>query len=166
MSCNWLSQKDIHSSFVRALTISAHGGLEQLEVMDIPEPPLRSATDIRVRMRAAALNHLDLFVLSGLPGVTLLPRWVVASDGCGTVESVGDDVSSVAPGDFVVLNPGISDRTCMYCAAGEQSLCIHFGILGEHLPGTAAELVVVPAENVRRVPATTDPAIAAAFPLA
>src|SRR5205814_1216783 len=91
---------------------------------------------------------------------------VVASDGCGTVESVGDDVSSVAPGDFVVLNPGISDRTCMYCAAGEQSLCIHFGILGEHLPGTAAELVVVPAENVRRVPATTDPAIAAAFPLA
>jgi len=151
---------------VRALTISAHGGLEQLEVRDIPEPPLRSATDVRVRMRAAALNHLDLFVLGGMPGVALTPPWVVASDGCGVVESVGDDVSSVDVGDSVVLNSGVSDRTCAYCAAGEQSLCIHFRILGEHVPGTAAELVVVPAVNVRRVPATIEPAIAAAFTLA
>src|SRR6476659_9998598 len=120
MSCNWLSPKDIHSSLVRALTISAHGGLEQLEVRDIPEPPLRSATDVRVRMRAAALNHLDLFVLGGMPGVALIPPWVVASDGCGVVESVGDDVSSVEVGDSVVLNSGVSDRTCAYCAVGEQ----------------------------------------------
>ncbi len=157
----------IHSYRVRALTIAAHGGLEQLQVRDdLPEPGLRSATDVRVRVLAAALNHLDLFVLGGLPGVTIVPPWIVASDGAGVVESVGPDVRTLAAGDLVVINPGVSDRTCAYCRAGEQSLCLRYGILGEHLPGTAAELVVLPAANVRRIPAHVDPVMAAAFPLA
>ena len=69
----------------------------------------------------------------------------------GVVEPVGDAVTGVAVGDHVVINPGLSDRTCEYCLAGEQPLCPRFGILGEHLPGTIAEYVVVPAANVRRV---------------
>jgi NADPH:quinone reductase-like Zn-dependent oxidoreductase len=155
---------------VRALTISAHGGLEQLEVRnDLPMPELRDARDVRIRVRAAALNHLDVFVLGGLPGVTLAPPWIVASDACGVVDAVGSDVREVKPGDFVVVNPGISDRTCSYCRAGEQSLCLRYKILGEHLPGTAAEYVVVPAANVAAVAMPKDAgALAAvcAFPLA
>ena len=152
---------------MRALTISAHGGLEQLEVRDdVPPPEIRTPTGVRVRVRAAALNHLDLFVLGGLPGMTLVPPWIVGSDVCGVVESIGSDVRAVSVGDLVMVNPGISDRTCAYCRAGEQSLCLQYKILGEHLPGTAAELVVVPAANVRAIPRTTDPASAAAFPLA
>lgn len=152
---------------MRALTISAHGGLEQLEVRsDLPTPELRAPTDVRIRVRAAALNHLDLFVVGGLPGVTIAPPWIVAADACGVVDVVGTDVTSIFPGDFVVLNPGISDRTCAYCQSGEQSLCLRYKILGEHLPGTAAEYVVVPEPNVRRVPPTIDAPVAAAFPLA
>jgi NADPH:quinone reductase-like Zn-dependent oxidoreductase len=65
-----------------------------------------------------------------------------------------------------VINPGISDRTCDYCLDGEQSLCVRFGILGEHLPGTIAEYVVVPASNVRAIPASIRPDVSAAFTLA
>ena len=152
---------------MRALTISAHGGLEQLAVRDdLPMPELRTASDVRIRVRAAALNHLDLFVLHGLPGVTLVPPWVVAADACGEVEATGALVTNVSVGDLVVVNPGISDRTCDYCLSGEQSLCLKFKILGEHLPGTAAEYIVVPAENVRAIPSSIEPTVAAAYPLA
>jgi NADPH:quinone reductase-like Zn-dependent oxidoreductase len=65
-----------------------------------------------------------------------------------------------------VINPGISDRTCEYCRAGEQSLCVRFGILGEHYPGTIAEYVVVPAANVRAIPSSIPAPVAAAFTLA
>ena len=152
---------------MRALTISAHGGLEQIEYRDdVAAPELSATTDVRVRMSAAALNHLDLFVLPGLPGVTITPKWVLGADGTGVVESVGRDVTCVAIGVRVILNPGISDRTCEYCLSGEQPLCPRFGILGEHRPGSMAELVVLPATNVRRIPADIDDAEAAAFTLA
>ena len=152
---------------MRALTISAHGGLEQIEYRDdLPTPELRSTADVRIRMRAAALNHLDLFLLKGLPGVSITPPWVLGADGTGVVEAIGEAVRSVAVGDSVVINPGISDRTCEYCLAGEQPLCPRFGLLGEHFPGTMAEYVVVPATNVLRIPAEADSAEAAAFSLA
>src|SRR5436190_9678320 len=107
------SAKNIHSIFVRALTIPAHGGLEQLQLRDdLPTPEIRSPGDIRVRVRAAALNHIDLFAIAGLPGMTLVPPWIVGSDACGIVDAVGADVRNVSPGDYVVINPGISDRTC------------------------------------------------------
>lgn len=128
-------------------------------------PELRSQTDVRIRVRAAALNHLDLFVLQGLPGTKVVPPWTVAADACGVVDSVGEKVDTVSRGDFVVVNPGISDRSCLYCKAGEHSLCLNYKLLGEHLPGTAAEYIVLPATNVRGIPKTIDPAVAAAFPL-
>lgn len=152
---------------MRALTVSAHGGLEQLKIVtELPMPTLRSPTDVRVRMHAVALNHLDLFVLSGLPGVTLHPPWVVCADGAGDVDAIGDAVHGFAPGDRVLINPGISDRSCAFCLAGEQSLCERFQLLGEHLPGTAAEYVVLPAANLRAVPPGVSWESAAAFPLA
>ena len=152
---------------MRALTISAHGGLDQLQVRDdLPVPELRAPTDVRVRVAAAALNHLDLFVVSGLPGVTIVPPWIMGGDGAGTIDCVGDDVRGLKPGDAVIINPGISDRTCAYCLEGDHPLCVRYGILGEHHPGTMAEFVVVPAANVRTIPASIDMAAAAAFSLA
>ncbi|MEP7066780.1 MAG: zinc-binding dehydrogenase [Gemmatimonadota bacterium] len=152
---------------MRALTVSAHGGLEQLQVVtDLPVPTLGSASDARVRIHAVALNHLDLFVLRGLPGLEIPARSIVCADGAGTVDEVGSSVHGLASGDRVMINPGISDRTCAYCLAGEQSLCEHFKLLGEHLPGTAAEYVVVPGANLRRVPNGIGWPEAAAFPLA
>lgn len=152
---------------MRGLTISAHGGVERIEYReDLPEPALRADTAVRVRVRAAALNHLDLFTIGGLPGVTITPPWILGSDGMGVVESVGSKVTSVAVGDTVVINAGTSDRTCEYCLDGEQPLCPRFQVLGEHLPGTMAELVVVPATNVLPIRAQADEAEAAGFTLA
>ena len=152
---------------MRALTISAHGGLDQLRYRDdLPVPELRSPTDVRVRIAAAALNHLDLFVVSGLPGVTIVPPWIMGGDGAGTIDRVGDDVHGLRPGDVVIINPGISDRTCPYCREGDHPLCVRYGILGEHHPGTMAEYVIVPAANLRTIPASIDMSAAAAFSLA
>ena len=152
---------------MRALTIDAHGALDQVHYRDnVAEPPLVAPTDVRVRLAAAALNHLDLFVVGGIPGVKITPSWVLGGDGVGAIESVGAAVTSVKVGDRVVINPGVSCHDCDYCRAGEHSLCVRFGLLGEHRAGTFAELVVLPARNVRRIPATIPDAIAAAFTLA
>ena len=152
---------------MRALTISAHGGLEQLQYRtDIEEPVVRTPNDVRVRVRAAALNHLDLFVIEGLPGVVITPGWVMGGDGAGVVDDIGAAVKGIRRGDRVIINPGISDRTCEYCLKGEQSLCVKYRLLGEHLPGTIADYVVVPAANVRIVPESIPWDVAAAFTLA
>ena len=98
---------------MRALTISAHGGLEKLEYRtDLPVPEV-SAGQVRVRVTAAALNHLDLFMLQGLPGVTLRPPWIMGADATGVVDAVGEGAKRTANvGDSVIINPGISDGTC------------------------------------------------------
>ena len=151
---------------MRGLTISAHGGLDRLELRDdLPAPPLASDTQVRVRILAAALNHLDLFVVGGLPNVRIVAPWIIGSDAMGTIEEVGDAVSGLDVGDRVLINPGLSDRTCEYCRAGEQPLCPRFGVLGEHLPGTLTEQIIVPSANVRHVAADTDPVEGAAFTL-
>ena len=151
---------------MRGLTISAHGGLDRLELRDdLPVPALVSDTQVRVRVLAAALNHLDLFVVGGLPNVRIVAPWVIGSDAMGVVEEMGAAVSGLDVGDRVLINPGLSDRTCEYCLAGEQPLCPRFGILGEHFPGTITEQLVVPATNVRRVAADADPVAGAAFTL-
>src|SRR3954470_8344738 len=115
---------------MRALTISAHGGFDRIEVRhDLPTPAVRSPTEVRVRVRAAAINHLDVFVVSGLPGVTIQPPWILGTDASGVVDQVGAAVTHVKAGDRVIINPGISDRSCEYCVAGEQPLCVRFAVL-------------------------------------
>jgi NADPH:quinone reductase-like Zn-dependent oxidoreductase len=151
---------------VQALTISDHGGLDRVEFRtDVPVPDVTREGDVRIRVRAAALNHLDLFVINGLPGVTIAPPWILGADVSGVIDAVGSDVAGLSIGDAVVVNPGLSDRTCEYCLDGDQPLCPRYRILGEHTPGTMADYVVVPAVNVRAIPSTVSPEHAAAFTL-
>lgn len=151
---------------MRALTISAHGGLDQLEYRtDLPVPEISASHEVRVRVRAGALNHLDLFVVGGLPNVRITPAWILGSDGAGTVDAVGGEVDWVSPGDRVIINPGLADRSCEYCRDGEQPLCPRFQVLGEHVPGTFAEYVVLPGVNVRRIPSHVPWDVAGAFSL-
>ena len=151
-----------------ACAIRATGDLDRIELLDFPAPstPL-AARDVRVAVRAAALNHLDLFVVRGLSHDLPFPH-ILGADGAGVVDAVGSSVTRVQPGDRVMINPGISDYTCDYCRAGEHSLCVNFRMLGEHLPGTMAEAVVVPEQNLGIVPPLDPPlswAEAAAFSL-
>jgi len=138
---------------MRACVLTATGGIDKLQVKEVPDAPAPQAGEVRIAIRAAALNHLDLFVASGLPGTAEHFPFVVGADGAGVVESVGPEVTAVKSGDRVMLNPGISDYSCEFCQAGEHSLCVNYRLLGEHLPGTMAELITVPAHNVARMPA-------------
>ena len=152
---------------MRALTFTAHGGIDQIVYrLDVPEPQITAPDQVRVNIHAASLNHLDLFVIAGVPGVTLTPGLALGADGAGTVDAVGAAVTGIKAGDRVLLNPGVSCRVCEFCREGEHPLCVRYGILGEHFPGTLAEQIVVPAVNVRAVPAGVSWEEAAAFPLA
>ena len=147
---------------MKAIFFTKHGGNEVLEYGERPDPETGPGT-VRVAIRAAALNHLDIFVRDGIPGVPL-PQ-IPGADGSGVVDEVGAGVSEVSPGDRVLLQPGLYCNACEFCRAGQQSLCVRFGILGEHAPGTFAGLVVVPARNVFPIPDGLPFVRAAAFAL-
>jgi NADPH:quinone reductase-like Zn-dependent oxidoreductase len=136
---------------VKACVIHATGGLDQLVVTDVPSARDPGPGEVRVAVQTAALNHLDLFVVSGLPLDYHFPH-ILGADGAGVVESVGSGVTEVKAGERVMINPGISDYTCESCLKGEHSLCVQYGILGEHLPGTLAQYVTVPTPNVAPLP--------------
>lgn len=132
---------------MKALTMLGFGGLEQVELGDLPEPrPL--AGEVTVRMRAGALNHLDLWTLGGLPGQDLHLPHVLGADGAGEILELGEGVTGLRPGSRVIVNPALHCGACEFCRAGEQSLCTTFKMMGEHESGTFAEVVRVPATNV------------------
>src|SRR5207253_3289960 len=142
---------------MRAWVIRSTGGPDRLEIADVPDPAgALEARQVRIALRAAALNRLDLFVLRGLPHEYHYPH-ILGADGAGVVEAVGARVQSVRPGDRVMLNPGIPDYSCAYCRAGEHSLCVNYGILGEHRPGTLAQYVSVPEQNTAIIPTLPKP---------
>ncbi len=149
---------------MRALYFTAHGETDRLEYGDRPAPA-PGPGEVVVAIKAAALNRLDLFVLRGIPGVALEMPHVGGADGAGIIAAVAAGVRDFAVGDEVVLNPGVWCGQCEFCRNGEESLCVRFGLLGEHRPGTFAELVRVPAESLGRKPAHLSWAEAAAFPL-
>jgi len=151
---------------MKAVTLVAAGGLQHLRVQELPEPVIQSADQVLVQIRAAALNRLDLLVAEGLPGVTYSFPHILGSDGAGVVRAVGSAVRQVSPGDRVMVNPTLSCGQCAACKSGEDSLCARLRVIGEHYPGTAAEYIVVPAQNLATVPANMAWPEAASFSLA
>jgi len=140
---------------MRAVVFHRHGGPEVLETVDLPVPE-PGPGEVRVRLHAAALNHLDLFVREGIPGLRLQFPHVPGSDGAGVLDAVGEGVEAhfphLTPGLRVVINPSLSCMECRFCRAGEHSLCEAYRILGEHVDGTYREYLTVPARNVKPFP--------------
>ncbi len=122
-----------------------------MEVGEAPEPVV-TAGSVVVRVKAVSLNHLDLWVRRGIPGLSLEMPHIGGSDAAGTIESVGPGVESWSPGDRVVINAALSCGNCEFCQRGDEALCIELHVLGEHVRGAAAELVCVPAQNLFRIP--------------
>jgi NADPH:quinone reductase-like Zn-dependent oxidoreductase len=149
---------------MRAAMIHEHGppGVLRLEEVERPEP---GTGEVRVRVAAAALNHLDVWVRRGLPIDIPLPH-IGGSDIAGVVDACGAHVDGWAAGTPVVVDPSVSCGACPWCHIGEQPLCRSFRIIGEHLPGGFAEYVVVPAANLYELPAAYPLERAAAAPLA
>ncbi len=149
---------------MKAAFFREHGGLEAIRYGDMPDPE-PGPGQVRIRIRAGALNHLDIFVRVGIPGLSLPLPHVMGSDGAGVVDAAGPGVTRLAPGDEVVLNPGIHCGSCEFCLRGEHSLCASFHLLGEHVWGTFAEYIVVPEINAYPKPEVLTWEESAAFPL-
>lgn len=149
---------------MNALLFAQHGDLDQVRFDQVDPPEVKPGL-VLVRMRAAALNHLDLFVLEGLPGLTLEMPHIPGSDGAGTIEAIGDRSSRLSVGDRVMLNPVISCNECEFCISGEQSMCVQLRLVGEHTKGTFAEYFAVPAANLQKIPPDVSFEEAAAFSL-
>jgi len=149
---------------MRAVAIHEHGGPEQLRLGELPDPAVGPG-QIRLRVRASALNHLDIWVRKGWPGLRLSYPHILGADIAGEVESVGPGVVGVQAGDRALLAPGESCGTCEQCLAGRDNLCGRYKILGEQRAGGYAELVTVPAANLLPYPEGLDFPQAAALPL-
>ncbi len=149
---------------MRAFGFEEHGGTDRLTFVDVPEP-VPGNDEVRLRVRAAGFNRLDLFTLHGIPGVAIDRPHVLGSDASGIVDRIGPEVTNVRVGDRVLVNPGFSDGTCEQCRRGQDSLCRNYRILGEHTQGSAAPFVLVPARNVYPIPGALGFPEAAAAPL-
>jgi len=161
---------------MKAVRISRHGGLDALEIADLPRPTAGPG-QVVVQIKAAGMNHLDTWVRRGLPGLTLPLPMVLGSDGAGIVVEVGPAFATPAsatpasatptfkPGDRVVVAPGFSCGRCHHCLTGWDPLCRDYGIIGEHCNGTQAEYAALPAANLIPLGADLSFEEAAAFPL-
>ncbi len=149
---------------MRAAFIEVHGGLDCLRVGTLPDPE-PGPGEVVVRVKACALNRLDLWVREGWPGLTLSFPHVPGSDIAGVVEGVGPGVSGATSGDEVVVNPGKSCGRCQPCLSDRDNLCDAYAVFGEHCDGGYAERVCVPAANLCPKPAGLSWAEAAATPL-
>ena len=150
---------------MKAVLLPRYGGPEVLEyVADHPKPVV-GPDQVLIHVRAASINHLDLWVREGIPTLKLVLPHILGADGAGEVAETGSDVTGFEPGDRVVVNPGLSCGHCEFCIAGEEPLCHEYKILGEHVPGTYAEYVAVPAKNALPIPVAMEWAPAAAAPL-
>ncbi len=149
---------------MRAIVFDHHGGPEVLEPRELPEPPLR-ADEARLRVRACGINHLDLWVRRGLPGLAIEMPHVLGNDVVGEVLEVGALVRHVAAGARVLVLPTLSCGVCPACFAGDDNLCRHHDVLGRRRNGGYAEQVVVPAVNCLPYPDDLPWEQAAAMPL-
>src|ERR1700747_2356530 len=147
---------------MKAVRIHQFGGPEVLTYEEVPDPKPRP-DQVLVRVRACSLNHLDLWVRKGLPGVKL-PH-ILGSDIAGEVEEVGEYVSDVKPGQRVLVAPMHFCGYCVKCVAGLQNHCREFTVLGNAVDGGNCELIAVPAANVIPIPDSLDFNDAASVPL-
>ena len=151
---------------MKAIRIHKHGDVNVLKIDDL-EVPSPHPDEILVKIKASALNHLDLWVRNGIPNVPL--PLIMGSDGAGIVEQLGDNVKNKAPftkGDEVFIVPFRTCGICSYCLCGAEQLCAQYRILGEYINGTQAEYITAPWDYLLRKPKNLTLQEAAAFPLA
>ena len=147
---------------MKAVRIHEFGGPEVLRYEDVPDPTPRK-DQVLVRVRACAMNHLDLWVRKGLPGVSL-PH-ILGSDVAGEIVEVGEYATGFKPAQRVLFAPMHFCNHCAKCVAGLQNQCPEFTVLGNRVDGGNCELIAVPAVNVIPIPDNLDFNQAASVPL-
>lgn len=150
---------------MKAIVFEQAGGPEVLKAVEI-ETPKATGNLVVVDVKAAALNHVDIWIRMGLPAYPVKFPHTLGADGAGVVSEVGPEAEGVSVGDRVVIAPNIFCGQCAYCKKGQDNQCDSFEILGAKRPGTYAEKVLVPDQNVIPIPERMSFESAAAFPLA
>jgi NADPH:quinone reductase-like Zn-dependent oxidoreductase len=155
---------------MKAVVIREHGPVDTLRLEEVPRPE-PGVGEVLLRVRAVALNNMDVWARSGPPGGRPVFPWgrmplpmTTGGDVAGVVEALGPEAGGLAPGDRVVVNPILSCGRCERCLAGEQSMCPDYRIFGEHRAGGMAEYTTVPAANLLRLPDGLPFEVAAAAP--
>ncbi|HEX9163063.1 MAG TPA: zinc-binding dehydrogenase [Thermoanaerobaculia bacterium] len=149
---------------MKAVVVREHGGPETLELSEVPDPQPRPGYAI-VRVRAVALNHLDVWVRRGVPGHKFPLPLIAGAEVAGTIEQIEPNDLGWSAGDEVIVAPGFSCGHCVACLSGNDPLCARFGIFGESANGGAAERMIAPIRNLVRKPPKLSFAEAAALPL-
>ncbi len=137
---------------MRAVLLEQHGPTDALKVVSdfpVPEP---GTGEVRIRVRAAALNRLDIWVRNGWPGIKLPLPHIPGADAAGDIDKLGEGVVGWNVGDRVVIDPGISCGHCEFCRSGHENLCPEFKIMGEDIRGTNAEYIVISVRNLLKLP--------------
>lgn len=149
---------------MQAIGIKTHGGPEVLELLDLdrPEP---GPGEVLVKIKAVALNHLDLWIRKGLPHLKHEYPHILGSDIAGEVAGWGPGVQGLEQGQGILLHPATSCGRCEACSLGQDNLCPRYQILGEHISGGYAEFIVVPERNLLPIPKGLSFAQAACIPL-
>jgi 2-desacetyl-2-hydroxyethyl bacteriochlorophyllide A dehydrogenase len=149
---------------MNAVVFHAHGGTDQLRYEAVNDPTA-GPDEVLIRVKACALNHLDIWVRQGIPAYKLSLPHIPGSDVAGIVEAVGAQVTGIAPGQRVFISPGLSCWRCDQCLAGRDNFCASYGLVGAKIAGGYAEFIKVPARNVLDIPGSLSFREAAAFPL-
>ncbi len=149
---------------MKAVFFREHGGPEVLKWGDFDDPVLRPG-EVLVEVKAASVNHLDLFVRRGVPGISIPLPHIPGSDAAGVVERVGGGVEGVSVGQRVLVNPSVSCGQCEFCVRGDTSLCLSYRLIGETTQGTCCEKIAIPYANVIPIPEGMTFEQAASIPL-
>jgi NADPH2:quinone reductase len=140
---------------MKAVQFSEHGDRDVIEYGDFPDPEV-GRDEVLVDIKAGGLNHLDIFTRRGMPILDLDFPHIPGSDGAGVVSEVGESVTRFEVGDHVAVQPGKYCGKCEFCRDGEESMCVSYHLIGEHIRGVHSELAAVPAENLVQVPDHVD----------
>lgn len=149
---------------MKAVVVREHGNPSVLETAEVSDPIIK-ANEVLIEVRACALNHLDVWVRRGLPGIEVQLPHILGNDISGVVRNAGELVTWVGEGDEVILQPGVSCGHCIECLRGHDNLCPEYDILGYRRHGGYAELVAAPGINVVSKPRDLSWEQAAALPL-
>jgi NADPH:quinone reductase-like Zn-dependent oxidoreductase len=149
---------------MKAVLFRQHGGPDKLSYEDLPDPKV-GAGQVLVRVKACALNHLDIWIRQGSPAYPMVLPHVSGSDIAGIVEQLGEGVEGITIGARVLVSPGISCWRCEQCLAGRDNLCRSYALIGAVTHGGYAELISVPFRNIIPIPENLSFEQAAAFPL-
>ena len=149
---------------MKAISIKEHGNEEVLQYIECPKP-LYDHNQVMVKIKACAINHLDIWVRNGIPGLNIPLPLILGSDASGIIIEVGKEVKKYKIGDEVLIQPGTFDRNCEKVKNGKENYSLTYGILGETENGVQSEYAALNTNNIFKKPSHLSFEEAASMPL-